>query len=1561
MAPQITERLYQLLPAIYQTYDQLQGESLRALLALLEQELRTLETDIEGLYENWFIETCDDWVVPYIGDLLDVQRLSATSARTFGQERRAYVANTLAYRRRKGTVIVLEQLAQDVSGWRGKAVEFIDWLARTQPLNTGSPTFPNTVDLRQSTRIDRLDNPFSGGAYTAEVRAQGRYTASNVGLFLWRLQSYPLTRVTARAFGKGYYTFSPLGYNNIPLFNQPQTKIDTTQPTSGIHVPEILRRTILYEEIRHQRINSQAEYFGENPVLQIFINGQSAPLLPEQILITNLETNWDTQNQLSTEILLADNDSQDNLPSLRFEVAVDPELGRLVFLNRPFPHHVEVSYSYGFSGDIGGGSYDRRLTISENNKNNIKETEKTKVIWKIQQEAPFNSNPLSKALETWHNTNQAWQYCKDKHYIPIAKLEVQTIRLNNTDINTTEDTNRSPLFSPGILNGLNVMVAPCSTQAIVSSGTAIDGQGRVLNIQKNQSFSFKNYKNQIVFLVIYYTIKNELPVASLEVIPANSASLYYSERTYIRLSLLEINSRGRIISQSTDNTKIRRAFKPGIVTGLVVKLNDARDGIIITPGLAVNGKGDRIKLNQNYRLNLGYERNQEMWLIYRRRQLSSGQYEQSEEYWQIDLVSNADLINYSENLYLKLACIQPTNVQISSIKVEQIASVFTPGIIKGLNVIAHPGENWAIITPGMAISAEGESISISYTERLSLRNFPNRDIWLVLSKLDTHRWKIQAVDKLTNKLNSNDFRLANLTLGAEGRLIDVVNTTSRTDFKPGIIERNNFQLQPIDINQQNNSSNLPKVEIAPGIAVNCDGNVIRLTSPQEFSLSNFLGSSVILYLAYHPQLGCKIDAVVEEADVGIILIEDNATYGQEDLRIQIPTDKHLHIIAANGNRPHIWGNISVVTQQTTKDPGELSLEGLLIEGQLVLLPGNLKTLSLRHCTLVPSCGGLLIEERKEAEGSEAWSVIALAMYYLYQIRQMIALQFDKTRSPAQILAQLLKMQFQQATSCLYEFWTSRQNKQNHDWMQTINSEENHNQLQLIIERSICGSINLIQTVPELNISDSIIDIDTASNTLYKPAIAAPGTQVKINACTIFGSTRVLTLEASNSLFTEIVTTGRRQIGCVRFCYLPDESITPRRYHCQPDEKILQTLPQMPAAINQIVCNASNIFIATGDGIYQSKDLGVSWEKINQGLTNLKVNALLIKENQIIAGTNDGYLFQKEISSTQGWEAITQLKSDAPTFGNATNQTSINALLSNDNEIFVATLSGRVFVSNVFSSNSQTYIWKAPIKGLEKAIWNIKALAIHPQNKLIFAGTAGTGIYYFNGQEWQRPMNLSLNNQDITALAITSNGKIFAGTTNLLTQETGIYYSEDNGNNWNFVKLEIGGEQVTTNVNIIAIHPEQQYIFVGTTNFGLLRSTNQGNTWEFLNQLPNRNITALAFNEDKYIFAGTASGQIWRSNDNGQSWIAVNTGIINVEEKIQILNELRPSFTSIQYGTPGYTQLSLNCASEIRMGADDGSEVGCFYYLKQPQREENLRKSLAEYLRFGLKTNILYIT
>jgi len=47
-----------------------------------------LEQDMEDLYDNWFIETCDAWVVPYIGDLLGTGTLSHISKTRFGREPR---------------------------------------------------------------------------------------------------------------------------------------------------------------------------------------------------------------------------------------------------------------------------------------------------------------------------------------------------------------------------------------------------------------------------------------------------------------------------------------------------------------------------------------------------------------------------------------------------------------------------------------------------------------------------------------------------------------------------------------------------------------------------------------------------------------------------------------------------------------------------------------------------------------------------------------------------------------------------------------------------------------------------------------------------------------------------------------------------------------------------------------------------------------------------------------------------------------------------------------------------------------------------------------------------------------------------------------------------------------------------------------------------------------------------------------------------------------------------------------------------------------------------------
>ena len=75
----------------------------------------------------------------------------------------------------------------------------------------------------------------------------------------------------------------------------------------------------------------------------------------------------------------------------------------------------------------------------------------------------------------------------------------------------------------------------------------------------------------------------------------------------------------------------------------------------------------------------------------------------------------------------------------------------------------------------------------------------------------------------------------------------------------------------------------------------------------------------------------------------------------------------------------------------------------------------------------------------------------------------------------------------------------------------------------------------------------------------------------------------------------------------------------------------------------------------------------------------------------------------------------------------------------------------------------------------------------------------------------------------------------------------------------------------------------------------------------------------------------------------------------------VLNWLKPSFTSVRYGHPGYGQLRARSPEEIREGADDEAAMGAFHDLFEPQRMTNLRIRLEEYLRFGLEAGVITVT
>lgn len=378
------DTLLALLPAFYRERDAELGDPLRALLGVIARQGALVEADIERLYDNAFIETCDDWVVPYIGDLLGVRALypvGGTAA--FGP--RALVANTLRLRRRKGTALVLEELAFDTTGWRARAVEFFERVSTTQYLNHLRPHSLRMPDLRQPRPLARIDGPFGTEACTADVRTlpAGRYNLPNVGLCLWRLQAYPVQRATARpaTTRPGFYTFDPLGLDQ-PLFNRPRTETDISHLAEPVNVPEALHWHDLHAELESRRQaltdgeDPDDRYFAEaggGPVLRVWIDDKAVPA--EHLVICDLGpiptvAPEDWRHPPATLTVAA---RKAGRPHMTFPAAggmlagIDPRRGRLALPAGITASRVEVGYAYGFPGDIGAGPYDRRPGPGDSN------------------------------------------------------------------------------------------------------------------------------------------------------------------------------------------------------------------------------------------------------------------------------------------------------------------------------------------------------------------------------------------------------------------------------------------------------------------------------------------------------------------------------------------------------------------------------------------------------------------------------------------------------------------------------------------------------------------------------------------------------------------------------------------------------------------------------------------------------------------------------------------------------------------------------------------------------------------------------------------------------------------------------------------------------------------------------------------------------------------------------------------------------------------------------------------------------------------------------------------
>jgi hypothetical protein len=350
------DKLWSLLPEVYRADDADAAGGpgpLRELVERIGAQAAILRRSIDRLWDDQSIETCDDWLIPYIGDLLATNLVSSLDARG----KRLDVAKTIYYRRRKGTLAVLEELAGNVTSWEAHVVEFFRRLGRTRhgldpeiglPSATDDPagnrelqraeglTGPLTgtpmggfADLRHVYGADRVGTAYDEFFHTADVRlgrgATGWYGIPKLGVFLWRLISFHVpagTPVPCSSTGNlppVLFTFDPTG-RLAPLF----AHASRTAASYG-------NAWVSPEEWQLPGRLSAPLY-----------EAQEAELYPGSVEVLRRQGSFLDQVDPKT-------------------VEIHPELGTF---RRPAaiqPDELVVSYHYGFPSRIGAGPYDRRL------------------------------------------------------------------------------------------------------------------------------------------------------------------------------------------------------------------------------------------------------------------------------------------------------------------------------------------------------------------------------------------------------------------------------------------------------------------------------------------------------------------------------------------------------------------------------------------------------------------------------------------------------------------------------------------------------------------------------------------------------------------------------------------------------------------------------------------------------------------------------------------------------------------------------------------------------------------------------------------------------------------------------------------------------------------------------------------------------------------------------------------------------------------------------------------------------------------------------------------------
>jgi len=286
--------------------------------------------------------------------------------------------------------------------------------------------------------------------------------------------------------------------------------------------------------------------------------------------------------------------------------------------------------------------------------------------------------------------------------------------------------------------------------------------------------------------------------------------------------------------------------------------------------------------------------------------------------------------------------------------------------------------------------------------------------------------------------------------------------------------------------------------------------------------------------------------------------------------------------------------------------------------------------------------------------------------------------------------------------------------------------------------------------------------------------------------------------------------------------------------------------------------------ATGCGIYVSRD-GETWKQRLSGLSTPMLSSVAVAPNgALFAGALGGGLFSS-FDYGQTWE-----QGSVP----AESQATVTALVASpnfarDGTVFAATDGGGLLVSRRSGD-----FWEESSFGLDDdTVLALATTADWSQREIMFAATTNGVFISRNGGRAWRATELVTDDDPVDVLAVSpafsEDETVFAGT-----EGGALWVSTDGGRTWDHLAEQLGDGPV----NCLWLAPDYAAsgIMVAGVGSGLYRSTDRGETWTLVANLPDVILTLAG--DDHVVLAGLHNVGIYRSCDGGQTWVPSATGI-----------------------------------------------------------------------------------